>query len=171
MPSSEFLARRMVETIDFKNIDTIVEFGPGTGVFSETVLSRISPQTIFFAIEANPVMADHLRAHLPQLILYQDNATRLADYLARHQSNKADAIICGLPWASFGDDLQDELLGAILDNLKPGGQFMTFAYLQGLLLPAGQKFYRKLKAHFAGFGRSPIVWRNFPPAFVYRCIK
>ena len=53
--------------------------------------------------------------------------------------------------------------------LKPGGQFVTFAYLQGLLLPAGRRFRAKLKRSFSDVTKSKIVWRNLPPAFVYRC--
>ena len=53
----------------------------------------------------------------------------------------------------------------------PGGQFATFAYLQGLLLPAGQRFKDKLAQSFSKVEKSPTVWRNLPPAFVYRCTK
>ena len=82
-----------------------------------------------------------------------------------------DSIVCGLPWAVFDEELQDSLLNATLDSLKPGGQFATFAYLQGLLLPAGKRFKEKLAQSFSKVETSPTVWRNLPPAFVYRCTK
>ena len=34
MPSSKYLAHEMISSIDFENIDCIVEYGPGTGVFT-----------------------------------------------------------------------------------------------------------------------------------------
>ena len=46
---------------------------------------------------------------------------------------------------------------------------MTFAYLQGLLLKAGKRFRKRLDDTFANVRRSPTVWWNLPPAFVYRC--
>jgi phospholipid N-methyltransferase len=53
--------------------------------------------------------------------------------------------------------------------LPPGGQFVTFAYLQGLLIPAGRRFGKLLGDYFSEVRKSPTVWRNTPPAFVYRC--
>ena len=64
-----------------------------------------------------------------------------------------------------------ELLDATGHVLREGGQFVTFAYLQGLLLPAGQRFKRKLRDHFGQVETSRTVWANMPPAFVYRCRK
>jgi phospholipid N-methyltransferase len=82
-----------------------------------------------------------------------------------------DAVICGLPWASFPESLQQEIMEAMLQVLRPGGQFATFAYWQGLMLPAGLRFARRLRATFSTVERSPTAWRNLPPAFVYRCIR
>jgi phospholipid N-methyltransferase len=87
----------------------------------------------------------------------------------REGASEVDCIISGLPWASFSESLQDQCLAGILEVLKPGGQFVTFAYLQGLLLPAGLRFRAKLKRYFSDVTKSKIVWRNLPPAFVYRC--
>ena len=53
--------------------------------------------------------------------------------------------------------------------LRPGGQFATFAYLQGLLLPAARRFRANLGRSFSQVERSPTAWTNLPPAFVYRC--
>jgi phosphatidylethanolamine/phosphatidyl-N-methylethanolamine N-methyltransferase len=82
---------------------------------------------------------------------------------------QVDCIVSGLPWASFPDDMQTQYLDAMMTVLKPGGQFVTFAYLQGLLLPAGRRFRRKLDHYFSRVDRSRTVWLNLPPAFVYRC--
>ena len=76
-------------------------------------------------------------------------------------------MICGLPWAAFPETLQDELLATILTVLRPGGRFLTFAYLQGLLLPAGRRFRKKLKTTFDRVTTTRTVWCNVPPAFVY----
>ena len=45
------------------------------------------------------------------------------------------------------------------------------AYLQGLMFPNGQRFRRLLGEVFRGVEISPVVWKNIPPAFVYRCRK
>jgi phosphatidylethanolamine/phosphatidyl-N-methylethanolamine N-methyltransferase len=40
-----------------------------------------------------------------------------------------------------------------------------------LLLPAGGRFFKLLKKNFSEVKKSPVVWKNVPPAFVYRCIR
>ena len=79
-----------------------------------------------------------------------------------------DAIVSGLPWASFPEELQDDILDAVLDVLKPGGTFATFAYLRGDKTELGQQFRRKLNDRFSDIELSRTVWKNIPPAFVYR---
>ena len=84
---------------------------------------------------------------------------------------KVDAVVCGLPWASFPRSLQDEIMDAMLEVLVPDGRFATFAYWQGVVLPPGIRFGRLLKERFRMVERSTTVWRNLPPAFVYRCVR
>lgn len=170
-PSSTQLAKSMLETVDFNTVKTIVEFGPGTGVFSGQILKSIKPSSTYFALEVNGVMVDHLKKTIPELTVYHDSADRTIEYLNKHSSMHADVIISGLPWAAFDDKLQDELLDVTIKALPVGGLFITFAYLNGLILPAGKKFYRKLKQNFSKIRRSGVVWRNLPPAIIYRCTK
>ena len=85
--------------------------------------------------------------------------------------NSIDVIISGLPWASFPTELQNEVLGTIFNSLAPGGVFTTFAYLQGFLMKGAHRFRALLKDKFDQVETSKTVWRNFPPAFVYRCRK
>ena len=57
----------------------------------------------------------------------------------------------------------------MLEVLRPGGQFATFAYVPGQALPAAHRLRRKLREVFSEVTTSRVVWRNTPPAFVYRC--
>ena len=53
-PSSRKLANRMLQPIDFKKAKVIVEYGPGSGVFTQQVLQQINRnKTIFFGLELN----------------------------------------------------------------------------------------------------------------------
>ena len=80
-----------------------------------------------------------------------------------------DAIVCGLPWAVFSDSDQRAYLDAMMNVLKPGGYFATFAYLSGMALPAAHRFRRTLRDYFGEVQMSPTVWSNVLPAFVYQC--
>tara|TARA_R110002049_G_scaffold4601_5_gene32368 strand:- start:515969 stop:516559 length:591 start_codon:yes stop_codon:yes gene_type:complete len=169
-PSSPSLVRTMVDWFDWESARTVVEFGPGTGVFTEAIAQRLHPDAQFFAIERSAELAASTRTRCPDVTVYEDSVTNVRQLCDRESISKVDAIVCGLPWASFPDSLQSEIMDATLDVLAPGAQFATFAYWQGVILPAGRRFSRRLRSSFPNVKRSPTAWRNLPPAFVYRCV-
>jgi phospholipid N-methyltransferase len=61
------------------------------------------------------------------------------------------------------------MLAAVLKSLVPGGQFVAFAYVHAVWYPTSLRFRRRLARHFDRVETTSIVWRNLPPAFVYRC--
>jgi len=166
-PSSKGLADLITDTAGLQSASAVIEFGTGTGVFTEKILQKISDETRFFALEINPDFVKATRKRCPEAVVYQDSAANAKKYLDELGINECDCIICGLPWVAFSEELQDELLDTIIDVLKPGGRFLTFAYLQGLLLPAGMRFKRKLSTRFNSVTKTKTIWLNFPPAFVY----
>lgn len=170
-PSSRALARAMVRGLGLEDASVVVEYGPGGGAFTGEILACLRPGTLFVAIENNEVMYRDFRVRFPHVNACHDSAANVAAILETLGARQADCIVSGLPWASFGEELQDALLGATHGVLRDGGRFATFAYLQGLLLPAGRSFKRKLGRHFADVERTPVCWRNLPPAFVYQCTK
>jgi phospholipid N-methyltransferase len=159
----------MVEWLDWSQVETAVEYGPGTGVFTREILSRLSDDASFLAFEANEEMAQLWQESFPEQALHCGSAANVGKELARLGRSHTDVVISGLPWAAFPESLQREILDATLASLRPGGHFATFAYLQGLLLPAGVRFRRLLQEYFADVETSPVTWLNLPPAIVYRC--
>ena len=170
-PSGPALVATMVDWFDWQHARNIVEFGPGTGVFTEAIVQRMHPEANFFAIEQAAELAAATRARCPTVTVYQDSVTNIQTLCRQHAMERVDAIVCGLPWAAFPDSLQREIMDAMLTVLAPGGQFATFAYWQGVVLPAGRRFSRRLRSSFPEVHRSPTAWRNLPPAFVYRCVR
>jgi phosphatidylethanolamine/phosphatidyl-N-methylethanolamine N-methyltransferase len=170
-PSSNSLAERILESFDFEKLSVIVEYGPGTGVFTRLICKRLGKDTIFFAIEANKSMFNLVINEMPEVKCFHDCASQIKKYLRQYGVNHTDAIISGLPWASFSSELQDKILYEAVSALTEGGQFSTFAYLQGLALPSGRRFHRKLTQVFTQVETSSVIWFNLPPAVVYRCIK
>ena len=170
-PSSPGLVDAMVDWFDWQAIRNVVEFGPGTGVFTEAILGRLHPEAKFFAIERSPEMAHLARQRCPTAKVIQESATNLHAICDAEGMDRIDAVVCGLPWASFPDSLQAEIMGAMIGRMSQSGQFATFAYWQGVVLPAGRRFSRRLKESFQDVRRSHTVWKNLPPAFVYRCVK
>ncbi len=171
LPSSNELARRMVDFAAPKKNAVIVEYGPGTGVFTQRILDTLKRGQRFFAIEINDDFYANLKVSFPNLSLYHDCASNIRDCCRKEGVDHVDCVISGLPWANFPDELQDKILGPMLEMLSPGGVFVTFAYLQGLVMPAGRKFRQNLKRRFAHTQNSGVIWKNFPPAIIYRGVK
>src|SRR6266853_1323708 len=171
VPSSSGLASEIVANLDLANAKAVVEFGPGTGAFTPFILRSLSHSTRFIAIEINPHLADLFRVQHPDVELFQDSVANARSICTRAGIEMADCIVSGLPWAAFPETMQVEILDEMMRVLKPGGQFVTFAYVHGLILPPGRRFSRILPKYFRSISRSPIVWKNVPPAFVYRCMR
>ena len=169
--SSERLSDLITDSAVLREISSVVELGPGTGVFTRKIVQKMPEDARFFALEINPEFAREVKKRYPKAIVHCDSAANVRKHLEAAGLNSCDRIICGLPWASFREELQNELLDAIVDVLRPGGMFLTFAYLHGLLLPAGIRFRRKLFSMFRKVTLTRTVWRNVPPAFVYRAEK
>jgi phospholipid N-methyltransferase len=170
-PTSERLCRKMIEGVDFKSCKAIVEYGPGTGVLTDAIVPNLAPGTKFFAVELSPRLAGIWRQRNPTLTLYQESAANIAELCRREGVDQIDVIFSGLPWASFPEPLQRQILDATLPMLKPGGKLITFAYQIGLFTPASKRFHRMLPEYFSSFDKSEIVWRNIPPGFALRCTK
>lgn len=166
-PSSGALAEVMTNEAGVDGAKVVMEFGPGTGVFTERILAKLPPGATFLAMEVNASFVEVTRRRCPGARVIHDSAVNARKYLDEVGATFCDCIICGLPWASFPGDLQDDLLDAVEDCLLPGGRFVTFAYLQGVILPAGRRFRKRLRARFPLVRTTPTVWRNLPPAFVY----
>lgn len=170
-PSGSMLAGEIVRLANVAQSSVIVEYGAGTGAFTEEILRQKSPDASFLAIESNPCMVEILKQRFPDLTVLQNCVEETPRLLQQFRLVHADCIVSGLPWSSFSDDLQDRLLGATLAALRPGGVFATFAYPHGLLLPGGLRFRKKIKELFESVSISRVIWNNLPPAIIYQCTK
>jgi len=65
-PSSAFLAGTMVENLDLPNAKAVLEYGPGTGSFTEYVVQRLPPASKFVAIELNPKPGGRVQSKVSQ---------------------------------------------------------------------------------------------------------
>lgn len=169
-PSSDDLARAMVEGVDWSRARVVVECGPGTGALTGRIRERLAPGAHFFAIELNPGFAQEFSRRHPDVRLHRGCVSDLPG-LCREEGREVDVVVSGLPWAAFSPGDQERLLGAMHESLRPGGHFATFAYQPASALPAGRRFRRLLERTFSRVEKSPTVWRNLPPACVYRCRK
>lgn len=168
-PSSKALTREMIAGLDPQTTRAVVEFGPGTGAFSQALLQVLPTGCKFVMIERNAEFAALLRSRFPGHCLHWDDVRNVRAVCDREKIDLVDCIISGLPWASFPDAMQNECLDAMMTVLRPGGRFSTFAYEGLAMLPPARKFRNKLHRYFREVRQSPTVLANLPPAFVYHC--
>lgn len=165
-PSSPALSSVMADSCDIEAGATVVELGAGTGAFTGPLLRRIQGRGRLLAFEIDERHAALLRRRFPGSTIIHDSAENLPRYVGAH---RASCVVSGLPWGNMRPQLQDRILGAILRSLAPGGQFLAFGYVHAAVLPSTRRFQGLLAEHFSSVTTTPIVWRNFPPAYVYQC--
>lgn len=171
--SSPDLAEMMTAPVDWPSTERVIELGSGSGSFTSVILRKKAASCRLVAFETNPKFAKRSE----RIVSAAGDGGRVINgaFETYYESalsflgGKADVVISGLPWAFFDAAYQDHLLGVLSKVLPAHGRFMTFGYLPGLLTPAGRRFPRRLKQVFPRVEKSPVVWRNLPPAFVYRC--
>ncbi|MGI6460992.1 MAG: class I SAM-dependent methyltransferase [Candidatus Hydrogenedentales bacterium] len=164
--SSRYLAAAVTDAAGVQDADVVVEFGAGTGTISRVVVTRLRADATFFSLEINPDFVEVCRKCLPGLEIIEGSAVDTPRYLKEHGKDFCDSIVSGLPWAAFDETLQDRLLDATLNALRPGGKFATYMYLSSMALPAGRRFRRKLADRFSKVEKSQVCWKNLPPAIV-----
>ena len=169
--SSRHLAKAMTSDIGIEKARNVVEIGPGSGVFTAQILKLISTETKFFLVELNPRIHKHLTEKFPDVKIYNESAENLSEIMKREKMDSVDVVVSGLPWAAFPPEFQHKLLDAIYGALSKGGMFTTYAYIQGKILPGGLSIKKLLKKHFNTVESSKTIWKNLPPAFVYKCMK
>lgn len=158
--SSDFLARKMVDHIRFREGQVVLELGPGTGVFTQRILDRAPKTCRILTVEANEVLAQHMIEHFPAVKTISGDARNLREYLAAEGLEKADVIICGLPFLSLPQAITEKILEEIEAVLSPQGTFVLFQYTL-LLLPQIKKRFDVTKINWTAL--------NVPPAFVFTC--
>lgn len=141
-------------------IGPVVEFGPGTGRLTEAILARgVAPHDLTL-FEMNADFVRHLRARFPGVHVHHGPAQHAPDALGHHLVGK---VISGLPLLSMPLPLRESIVAAAFGVLAPGGAMVQFTY--GPQPPLPPESLARLGLTVTP---GPRVWRNLPPARVFR---
>lgn len=168
-PSSRWLAEAMLDGLEFRPGDGVVELGPGTGPFTDLVMERLRglPGVQYLGVDRDGDFCKLLRERHPSGEFVQADAFDLPALLAARPSFRPVAVLSGLPLVSMPRQGVGALIEAIARDLTPGGQFRTFSYWHSILNPAQWWLRRHMRATFARFSVIGPVLRNVPPAVVF----
>ena len=164
MPSSKFLAAKMLNHIPLENTKLIIELGPGTGIFTEKIIEKIGTSTQLIVLELNPDFCKELKAkiYLPNVHIKEASADKIGEIMKEFGFEKADIIISSLPLANFSEELRNSILEIVHESLNEKGSFIQFQYSLNAFKNL-KKLFTVVKLNFTAL--------NFPPAFVYTCSK
>lgn len=164
-PSSKYLSAKMVENIKFNQVQCIVEYGSGTGVITKEILKRRNPNTTVLLFEKNQEFYQLLNkkfASEKNVIIINDSAENLGDYLDEFNIPYVDSVISGLPFASIPRQTAEEILENTLNYLKSDGEFVTFQYTK-----CKMNLFNQFFPHIT----IQKEMRNIPPAYILYCKK
>jgi len=164
IPSSRFLAKKMLESIDFEQTKVLVELGPGNGVFTHKMLDKLPKDGNLFVFELNDEFYAALKKEFkdPRVHIIHDSAENIGAHLEKNGFTQADVVLSSLPLANFPSVLKNKILSESHRILKDNGLYIQFQYSLNAK-KAIKSFFPSLDISF-----TPA---NFPPAFVYTCRK
>ncbi|QJX49072.1 methyltransferase domain-containing protein [Hymenobacter taeanensis] len=160
VPSSPELTEKVMQPINFTQARCIVEYGPGTGVFTDALMKRRRPETVLVLIETNrrfsQLLQERYASHTNVHIIH-GTAEKTEEYLQPLGIEQVDYVVCGLPFSSLPRRLGWRILEHTQRLLQPAGQLVLFQYTL-LNKRLFERFFRPIsEAH---------VLLNVPPAYV-----
>lgn len=164
IPSSKYLANKMLKEINFSAAEVIVELGPGNGAITHHILDKIKPNAILVCFEINDAFYKELKKiNHPQLIVLKASAEKIKSEIEKLGYSKADYIVSSLPLTIIPKEISHDILVKNFEFLATNGAFIQYQY--------SLTYYKKLKEVFGNSIKLSFEPLNFPPAFIYKCVK
>ncbi|MFI0348207.1 MAG: class I SAM-dependent methyltransferase [Chthoniobacterales bacterium] len=165
-PSSQQLGEEMLRGVALKAGDVVIEYGPGTGPFTKLLQPYLARGVDYLGIERDDHLYKGLQQRFPEMRFHHGCAEEAPELLRHYHLNSARLIISGLPFANMAWPLQERILEATQQALRPDGYFRAFTYLFSSISPHANQFRRMAHERFLYDHGSKKVMLNFPPARV-----
>jgi phospholipid N-methyltransferase len=159
IPSSKAMVERVAGKMDFSQRRVIAEYGPGEGVHSREIASRMSADSKLLLFELDPHFSRDLERQFaddPRVIVINGDAATLTEELDRHRLPHCDYILSGIPFSILEISKKRALLRKTHEALAPGGAFIIY------------QVTNELRQHATFFDRaeSEYCLQNIPPMFI-----
>ncbi|QEG27139.1 16S ribosomal RNA methyltransferase KsgA/Dim1 family protein [Gemmata obscuriglobus] len=163
-PSSRFMARKLLDGIDWAHARSIVELGAGTGPITAELVRLAHPKARLVVIELDPVLCGRLQARFresPNVEVVLGDATKFGEILAARGIPKVDHVLSGLPLPSFPAAARDAILETSAKTISAGGTFRQLTVMPLIYYKMYRRYFEDVRFRFVPF--------NLPPGGVYVC--
>lgn len=166
VPSGQALASSIARALPAGTV-SVVELGPGTGPVTQALLDHGIASNRLLAVEHNRPLGLALRRKFPALPTVIADA-RFLPFILRDSKwpPQVDAIVSSLGLRALSPEAVEEIIRNANLCLRIGGVFIQFSYRAGSPVP--EALCSRLGWKAEPFER---VWRNLPPATVWRYTK
>jgi phosphatidylethanolamine/phosphatidyl-N-methylethanolamine N-methyltransferase len=178
VPSSKFLARALLRSIDFTKATTVLELGAGTGAVTMEILRRLGRNAKLYTLDVNPLFVSHMHRRIRdrRLVPILGAAENLESILAHHEITRVDAIVSSLGLSIMDEVRRNAIMGISAKYLAAHGVMSQFQYLHAntaakVASRLGLKPFleeRLLTRYFKRVSHER-VFLNVPPAIVFTC--
>lgn len=163
VPSGRTLALAMAEPAAKAYKTPIVELGGGTGTVTEALLEcGLDPHDLI-VVERDAQLHRHLESRFPQVRVVRGDAAQAHRLVAELGVAAVGGVVSSLPLLSMPLLARRRILGSAFRSLGPDGFLLQFTY--GPVSPLPDRMLSNLGLRGRAIDR---VWRNVPPATVWR---
>lgn len=126
LPTPPWTCRNLMKFIPKKS-SFIIEWGPGIGTITETMLNHLDQDSKIVSYEINSWLSKYLGRRFrgeKRLCIKNENASKIKDI----ESGTADVVISGIPFTFLTHDFALSILIEAYRVLKEGGVFIAYQY-------------------------------------------
>lgn len=166
IPTSRYVANRIVKKINGDARKVIMEYGPGDGAVTKSLLEPgvLTDDSSVILIEKSEILAHKLEETIDdrRVIIRHDSAERAAEILKECGEEKVDHILLSIPLSTMDEPVRERILRTSRDLLKDDGTLIAF-----LFHPKVRSFIRSVFPDM----QTEWEWRNAPPLYVMEARK
>jgi phospholipid N-methyltransferase len=169
VPTFRHVVRKTCAIVPFDRPQSIMEFGPGIGPFTQYLWENLHPDSTLTVVDRNQTFIDYLRRKFsgaegggrPRVnIIHGD----VFEVLAQSSSafRELDCVFSGIPLSYLTQERRLHLFEATRDSLKIGGHFIAYQVTK-LVAPEMNMVF--------GNVNTTVHALNIPPVFVMRSMR
>ncbi len=162
-PSSLKVVDYTCKLINFNKKLIIVEYGPGTGVFTKEILKKMNSKSKLIVVETNLKFVNLLKnIEDKRLVVINDGVSNIKEILKKLKIKDVDYFISGVPFYMINDIEKDKIIKDTYNLLDKNGIFIVYQFRK-LVLKNLKEYFSDIKYHRKLF--------NIPSLIIFECRK